>query len=60
MAGRLATYAFINAKIRTRVSLLYDDARFEALERAGSLDQFLEMLSGSQYVHARGSSRVSW
>jgi V/A-type H+/Na+-transporting ATPase subunit C len=52
VSGPLSTYAFINAKLRTRISLLFDDERIVRLERTTSMDELLEALSTTPYAAA--------
>lgn len=50
MPGRLRTYSFINAKLRTRIGMLLDDAFFKNALRSGSLEGALGALRNTQYA----------
>ncbi|MFW5683413.1 MAG: V0D/AC39 family V-type ATPase subunit [Spirochaetota bacterium] len=52
MGGGLATYAFLNAKLRGRISKLLDDEFYRALARARSFVEAIAMLSGTRYEPA--------
>jgi V/A-type H+-transporting ATPase subunit C len=49
MAGPIATYAFINAKLRARISKLLPETAIEALVRAASLQQTLSLLHDTEF-----------
>lgn len=49
MSGRLKTYAFINAKLRTRISSLLSDSFIKSLARAKTLAETVIMLQGTPY-----------
>ena len=44
MPGALSTYAFINAKLRARLSKMIDDEQFDKLVRARSLSESIQLL----------------
>jgi vacuolar-type H+-ATPase subunit C/Vma6 len=50
MAGSLSKYAFINAKLRARISKSLPDARFEELVKAPSLDAALALLRDTSFA----------
>lgn len=52
MPGPLATYAFVNAKIRTRISLLLSDDDYRRFEAASTFEELLDLLSGTPYREA--------
>lgn len=49
MADRLSKYAFINAKLRARISKILPSGFFEELARATSLESMLSMLRDTSY-----------
>ena len=49
MAGSLKTYAFINAKLKTRISRLLPDSFLAELARAHSLQEAIASLAGTAY-----------
>ena len=49
MAGPLKTYAFINAKLRARISKLLSEENFKALAKCSSLQEALGQLKGTDY-----------
>ena len=49
MAGELKRYAFINAKLRARISLILADQEMERLIRAPSLPETVQLLHGTQF-----------
>jgi vacuolar-type H+-ATPase subunit C/Vma6 len=50
MAGSLSKYAFINAKLRARISKGLPDARFEELVKAPSLDAAFALLRDTSFA----------
>ncbi len=54
MAGPLAKYAFINAKLRARISNILPDETFQQLEKAVSIDAALTMLRGTPFENLEG------
>lgn len=50
MAGSLSKYAFINAKLRARISKSLPDTRFEELVKAPSLDAALALLRDTSFA----------
>ena len=50
MAGSLSKYAFINAKLRARISKGLPDARFEEMIKAPSLDAALGLLRDTSFA----------
>jgi V/A-type H+-transporting ATPase subunit C len=50
MAGALSKYAFINAKLRGRISKILSDETFEKLAKAPSLDSVLDILRDTDFV----------
>jgi V/A-type H+-transporting ATPase subunit C len=50
MGGSLSKYAFINAKLRARISKSLPDARFEELIKAPSLDAALGLLRDTSFA----------
>ncbi len=49
MAGPLAKYAFINAKVRARISKLLSEETLQQMIRAGSLDEALGLLHDTPF-----------
>lgn len=50
MAGPLAKYAFINAKVRARISKLLSDETLQHMIRAGSLEEALGLLRNTSFA----------
>ena len=50
MARSLSKYAFINAKLRARISKILPDAKFEELSKAPSLDDALALLRDTSFA----------
>ncbi|MBN2591022.1 MAG: V-type ATPase subunit [Sedimentisphaerales bacterium] len=50
MAGALSKYAFINAKLRGRISKILADETFEKFAKAPSLDSVLDSLRDTDFV----------
>jgi V/A-type H+-transporting ATPase subunit C len=51
MAGPLAKYAFINAKLRARISHILPEERFQQLTKAVTLDAALALLRDTPFAH---------
>jgi len=51
MASPLAKYAFINAKVRARISKILPDGTFDQLARAPSLEAALALLRETPFAH---------
>jgi V/A-type H+-transporting ATPase subunit C len=51
MAGPLTKYAFINAKLRARISQILPDERFGQLAKAASLDAAFALLRDTPFAH---------
>lgn len=51
MAGPLAKYAFINAKLRARISQILPDERFEQLAKAVTLDAAFALLRDTAFAN---------
>ncbi len=49
MPGRLKTYGYVNAKIRSRLSELLDESDFSQLIKAPSLEETVQILSETAY-----------
>jgi V/A-type H+-transporting ATPase subunit C len=54
MAGPLSKYAFINAKLRGRISRILPEEHFAQLSRAASLDAALVLLRDTAYADLEG------
>lgn len=52
MASALSTYAFVNAKLRARISNLLDEEFFREMARARSFVEAIAMLAGTRYEAA--------
>ena len=50
MPSALSTYAFINAKLRARISKLLDRKFFEEMARARSVSESIGLLVGTRYA----------
>jgi len=50
MAGPLSKYAFINAKLRARISKIVPDEKFSQLEKAPSIDEALALLRETAFA----------
>jgi vacuolar-type H+-ATPase subunit C/Vma6 len=50
MARSLSKYAFINAKLRARISKILPDSKFEELAKASSLDDALALLRDTPFA----------
>lgn len=50
MVGALKTYAFINAKLRARISKILPEEVFVEMARAGSLDECVQRLGDTEYA----------
>ncbi|HLB73195.1 MAG TPA: V-type ATPase subunit [Sedimentisphaerales bacterium] len=50
MAGPLSKYAFINAKLRARISKIVPDEKFSQLEKAPSIDEALALLRDTAFA----------
>ena len=51
MVSRISKYAFINAKLRGRISKILPDETFDRLIKAPSLDAALDILRDTSFVH---------
>jgi V/A-type H+-transporting ATPase subunit C len=49
MASRIGTYAFLAARLRTRIGKLLPDERLEELAKAATVDEALLLLRGTRY-----------
>ena len=54
MATAVTTYGFINAKLRARISMLFDDAFFHDMASARSMVEAVASLNGTRYAEVAG------
>ncbi|MBN2049006.1 MAG: V-type ATPase subunit [Spirochaetales bacterium] len=54
MAGDVSRFAFLNAKLRTRIGVMLPDNLFLSIRRSGSLAAGLSLLAGTPYSRLTG------